>query len=85
MRNFGIAIIDTNIEKTEEVKRILLFVRPTCPSCPSAKDAAGQLGLPVDLVNTDTEAGLAEAARHNVMSTPTAIFIASSGAELAAA
>jgi ribonucleoside-triphosphate reductase len=69
-------------QKQGEVQRILLFVRPTCPACPPAKDAAGRLGIPVDLVNTDTEDGLAEAARHNVMSTPTAILIAGDGAEL---
>jgi ribonucleoside-triphosphate reductase len=69
-------------QKQEEAQRILLFVRPTCPACPPAKDAAGRLGIPVDLVNTDTEDGLAEAARHNVMSTPTAILIARDGVEL---
>ena len=66
----------------EEAQRILLFVRPTCPACPPAKDAAGRLGIPVDLVNTDTEDGLAEATRHNVYSTPTAILIAEDGVEL---
>jgi hypothetical protein len=46
------------------------------------KDAAIRLGLPVVLVNTDTEDGLAEAARRNVMSTPTAILIAGDDVEL---
>jgi hypothetical protein len=46
------------------------------------KDAAGRLGIPVDLVNTDTADGFAEAARRNVLSTPTAILLAGNGAEL---
>ena len=65
-----------------EKGRLLLFVRPACPACPSAKDAAGRLGIPVDLVNADTEEGLAEAGRRNVFSTPTAILLAGDGSEL---
>jgi ribonucleoside-triphosphate reductase len=64
------------------VPRILLFVRPACPACPSAKEAAGRLGIPVDLVNADTESGLAEASRRNVLSTPTAILLSANGDEL---
>ncbi|MDR0387544.1 MAG: hypothetical protein LBH57_05865 [Treponema sp.] len=62
--------------------RLLLFVRPACPSCPGAKDAANRLGIPVDLVNADTEAGMEEAARRRVFSTPTAILLAGDGKEL---
>jgi ribonucleoside-triphosphate reductase len=62
--------------------RLLLFVRPACPACPSAKEAAKNLGIPVDLVNADTETGLAEAVRRNVFSTPTAILLSNDGAEL---
>jgi ribonucleoside-triphosphate reductase len=67
-------------DKNEE--RLLLFVRPACPACPGAKAAAGRLGIPVDMVNADTEAGMAEAARRQVFSTPTAILLAGDGQEL---
>jgi glutaredoxin len=59
-----------------------LFWRQSCPACPRAKEAAGRLGIPVDLVNADTEAGFAEALRRNVLSTPTAIFLSPEGAEI---
>jgi ribonucleoside-triphosphate reductase len=62
--------------------RVLLFWRPACPACPSAKEAAGRLGIPVDLVNADTETGFAEALRRNVLATPTAIFLSPDGAEI---
>jgi ribonucleoside-triphosphate reductase len=62
--------------------KLLLFVRSTCPACPSAKTAAAGLGIPVDLVNADTETGLAEAAKRNVFSTPTAILLSGNGMEL---
>jgi ribonucleoside-triphosphate reductase len=62
--------------------RLLLFVRSACPACPGAKDAAGRLSIPVNMVNADTEAGLAEAARRNVWSTPTAILLSKEGKEL---
>jgi ribonucleoside-triphosphate reductase len=62
--------------------RVLLFVRPQCPACPSAKDAANRLGIPVDMVNADTDAGLAEAGKRNVFSTPTAILLSNDGKEI---
>jgi ribonucleoside-triphosphate reductase len=62
--------------------KLLLFVRPACPACPSAKAAAGKLGIPLELYDADTEEGLAEAVRHQVLSTPTAILLSSSGTEL---
>jgi ribonucleoside-triphosphate reductase len=58
--------------------RIILFVRQGCPSCPDAKAEAGKLaenfGVCVEMVNADTEAGLAEARRLGVTATPTAIL-----------
>jgi ribonucleoside-triphosphate reductase len=63
-------------------KRMLLFVRLTCPACPSAKAAASRLGIPLELYDADTDEGLAEAARYQVLSTPTAILLASNGKEL---
>ncbi|MCL2129333.1 MAG: anaerobic ribonucleoside-triphosphate reductase [Treponema sp.] len=68
-----------------EEKRLLLFVRYTCPACPPAKAAAGRLGIPVDMVNTDSEEGIKEAIKRNVMSTPTAILLSPRGNELARA
>lgn len=65
--------------------KVLLFVRAACPACPSAKEAASKLGLPVEYVDADMEAGLAMAEVHQVMSTPTAIFFSSEGKELARA
>jgi ribonucleoside-triphosphate reductase len=62
--------------------RVLLFWRPACPACPSAKEAAGRLGIPVDLVNADTETGLVEAVKRNVYATPTAIFLSPAGMEI---
>jgi ribonucleoside-triphosphate reductase len=76
------APVASMVARIKEVPRLLLFVRPACPACPSAKEAAGRLGIPVDMVNADTEAGLAEARRRNVLSTPTAILLSPEGDEL---
>ena len=62
--------------------QLLLFVRTSCPGCPPAKSAAGRLGIPVNLVHADTNDGLAEAQRWNVLSTPMAILISPEGVEL---
>ena len=64
---------------------LLLFVRASCPGCTPAKDAAERLGLPVNLMNADTEEGRAEAIRRKVLSTPTAILLSPGGEELARA
>jgi len=61
---------------------IFLFIRSSCPACPQAKAAAERLGIPVNLVNADTEEGITEAVRHNVFSTPTAILFSDDGEEL---
>jgi len=84
IREFPVQAKTTMTAGTEE-GRLLLFVRPNCPKCPAAKSAAGKLGIYVETVNADTETGLAEAAKRNVMSTPTAILLAKDGSELARA
>ena len=63
-------------------ERLLLFVRPACPACPSAKAAASRLGVPLELYDADTDEGLAVAVQHQVMSTPTAILLSPTGEEL---
>ena len=68
-----------NIAREE---RMLLFIRPACPACPGAKAAASKLGIPLELYDADTDEGLAEAVRRQVLSTPTAILVSSSGEEL---
>ena len=69
-------------EKTTGEERLLLFIRPACPACPSAKAAVSRSGIPMELYNADTDEGMAEAVRRQVLSTPTAILISSSGEEL---
>ncbi|MDR0383562.1 MAG: hypothetical protein LBH50_06200 [Spirochaetaceae bacterium] len=65
--------------------RVLLFVRKGCPSCQGVKAASGKLGLPVYTVDAASEDGLAEAARRDVMSTPTVILLDKDGKELSRA
>jgi ribonucleoside-triphosphate reductase len=78
---------EPSVPKTEQKRafvdeRILLFIRPACPACPSAQAAVGRLGIPLELYDADTDEGLAEAVRHQVLSTPTAILLSSTGKEL---
>ena len=62
--------------------RMLLFIRAFCPNCSSAKSVAEKMGIPVNLIDTDTAEGMAEAVRRNVMSTPTVILLSPEGKEL---
>ncbi len=62
--------------------KVLLFVRAACPACPPAKDAAAKLSVEVELVDADTEDGLAQAEKLQVFSTPTAILLDNAGKEI---
>lgn len=61
---------------------IKLFVKDNCPRCPAAKHVcAGIDGVEVyDVGQVD---GLAEAAFHGVLSTPTVLVVDTSGSEIA--
>lgn len=67
---------------TDATGQVLLFVRQSCPACPGAKDAVQKLGIPFQLIDADAAEGLARAEEHQVMSTPTAIFVDAEGREL---
>ena len=58
--------------------KLLLFVRANCPICPAAKrvarEVADETGMELEVYDVDTVEGRAEAAFHDVMSTPTLIW-----------
>ena len=62
--------------------RVKLFVKDNCPRCPAAKRACeGIDGLEVfDIGDID---GLAEAAFHGVLATPTVLVVDRAGSEVA--
>lgn len=62
--------------------QIKLFVKNDCPRCPEAKYACE--GLDVEVYNLADVDGLAEAAYHSVLSTPTVLVVDSAGSEIAA-
>lgn len=61
---------------------IKLFVKDDCPRCPAAKHACqGLEGVEVyDITDVD---GLAEAAFHGVLATPTVLVVDANGGEIA--
>ena len=63
----------------------LLFTRAACPNCPPVKDYLSLSGLPGVLVDVDTDEGLALARRYEVLSTPTALILGSSGQQISRA
>jgi hypothetical protein len=62
--------------------RIKLFVKQDCPRCPEAKHACE--GLEVEVYDLSDVDGLAEAAFHSVLATPTVLVVDSAGSEIAA-
>lgn len=61
--------------------QIKLFVKDNCPRCPAAKRACD--GLDVEVFDVSEVDGLAEAAFHGVLATPTVLVIDANGNELA--
>lgn len=62
--------------------RIKLFVKDDCPRCPAAKHACE--GLDVEVYDVGDMDGLAEAAFHGVLATPTVLVVDTAGGEIAA-
>lgn len=61
---------------------IKLFVKEDCPKCPAAKKALEGFEA-VEVYDLDSVDGLAEAAYHSVLSTPSILVFGPSGGELA--
>jgi ribonucleoside-triphosphate reductase len=59
------------------------FFREACPSCPPVKMAAAGLPFPGTAVDVDEEGGMALAAGHGIMSTPTLLLLDENGKEVA--
>lgn len=59
-----------------------LFARKTCPNCPPVKDYMAGVSMTGKIVDVDTEAGLATAARKGVFAAPTVIFYNEDGKEV---
>jgi len=65
--------------------KLKLFTSKTCPNCPNAKKVCEELekeGVNVEYYDTDDPDGMAEAAFHSVMSTPTSVFVDAEDNEL---
>lgn len=62
--------------------RIKLFVKDNCPRCPAAKNACDGLDG-VETYDVGEVDGLAEAAFHGVMATPTVLVVDTAGSEIA--
>ncbi|HRS26392.1 MAG TPA: anaerobic ribonucleoside-triphosphate reductase [Methanofastidiosum sp.] len=62
-------------ERASATYSVLLFVQDSCPLCPSAKEAARTLDIPVTYIDVNTEEGFALAKRYGVYATPTAFLL----------
>lgn len=51
-----------------------VFVKENCPNCPAAKEVANQFGFS-RLYDIDEAEGLAEAAFHSVLCTPSMVLV----------
>lgn len=63
--------------------KVKFFYKKDCPKCPAAKEVMAQVSHPVEAYSLDEVDGLAEAAYHNVMSTPTVLILNEQEQEIA--
>lgn len=64
---------------------VKIFSKKECPKCPPAKELALELekrGVNVKQYDVETTDGLAEAAMHDVMATPSVVIVDNSGSEI---
>lgn len=73
--------IEQEISK-EAANGYMYFYRKTCPNCPPVKNYLDTLSLEGKLVDVDSPEGIALAAQHQVMASPTAIFFNEQGKEV---
>lgn len=66
----------------KDIASVLLFARTTCPNCPPVKRALAARHA-FEEIDVDTPEGMALAAMHSVLSTPTVVCLGGEGAELA--
>jgi predicted thioredoxin/glutaredoxin len=58
--------------------KIKIFIQPSCPNCPKAKELGQELiniGEDVEFYDTKTPQGLAESLMHNILSTPSLLVL----------
>jgi hypothetical protein len=63
--------------------QVKLFIKDDCPKCPAAKHACENVDG-VEVFDVGDIDGLAEAAFHGVLATPTVLVVDSCGTEVAA-
>ncbi len=59
----------------DRITDYLYFFRSSCPNCPPVATALKELGIPGSDINVDTDEGFSEARAHNVLASPTVIFL----------
>lgn len=63
--------------------QVKLFIKDDCPKCPAAKHACADVDG-VEVYDVGDIDGLAEAAFHGVLATPTILVVDAGGSEIAA-
>jgi len=69
-------------EKTGEAAEYLYFYRTTCPNCPPVKNWLNDFKLSGQAVNVDEKEGFEAAAKYQIYSSPTVIFLDEEGSEM---
>jgi len=62
-----------------------IFVRASCPNCPSVKDFCASLDMESWLIDVDTAEGLKWATKRGIFSVPTVVFVDSDGKDVSRA
>ena len=71
-----------DINSTEEIKSYKFFYRTTCPNCPPVKAIIQNLEISGESINADTSEGFTKAAKHEIFTAPTVLFLDSKGKEV---
>lgn len=71
-----------SLKTSETIANYKFFYRTTCPNCPPVKKIIDTLEIPGESINADESKGFTKAAKYEIFTAPTVIFLDNSGKEV---
>lgn len=71
-----------SLKSTDKIATYMFFYRTTCPNCPPVKAIINGLEIPGESINADDSKGFTKAAKYEIFTAPTVLFLNNNGKEV---